>query len=89
MGLIFKNKVQETTFLFLKTITLKKESLLKTIIESLIDLFKKQNIEVATIKTAVKLEGKLEKYILSVIKEKASGSIELRKIIDKNIIGGQ
>ena len=62
LGLIFKNKVQETTFLFLKTITLKKrESLLNTIIESLISLFKKQkNIEVATIKTAVKLEGKLE-----------------------------
>ena len=37
LGLIFKNKVQETTFLFLKTITLKKrESLLNTIIESLI-----------------------------------------------------
>ena len=69
LGLIFKNKVQETTFLFLKTITLKKrESLLKTIIESLIDLFKKQkNIEVATIKTAVKLDGKLEKHILNIM----------------------
>ena len=52
-------------------------------------LFKKQkNIEVATIKTAVKLEGKLEKHILSIIKEKTNGNIELRKIIDKNIIGG-
>ena len=90
LGLIFKNKVQETTFLFLTTITLKKrESLLKTIIESLIDLFKKQkNIEVATIKTAVKLDGKLEKHILSIIKEKTNGNIELRKITDKNIIGG-
>ena len=55
----------------------------------MIDLFKKQkNIEVATIKTAVKLDGKLEKHILSIIKEKANGNIELRKIIDKNIIGG-
>ena len=53
-----------------------------------LEAFAKFGSDLDAATTAVKLDGKLEKHILSIIKEKANGNVELRKVIDKNIIGG-
>ena len=87
---IFKGKLTDTSIKFIKIITNKKrESLLFNITSSLISQYKKyKHIIEATVTTANPLSEDLKEEIIKYIKQKVSVDVDLKEVIDKNIIGG-
>jgi F-type H+-transporting ATPase subunit delta len=76
--------------MFVNIITTKKrESLLSVIAKSFISLYKAHNnIESASVTTAVPLTESLKQDIIKYIKEGSDKSVELTEVVDENIIGG-
>ena len=70
-------------------ITKKRESALAEIAKSFINLYKKQNnIATATITTAIPISEDLKNKIITQVKSQNNNKVELKEVIDKNIIGG-
>ena len=76
--------------MFVNIITTKKrESLLSAIAKSFISLYKAHNnIESATVTTAMPLTESLKHEVIKHIKEGSDKSVELTEVVDGNIIGG-
>lgn len=87
---IFDNKISEISRNFISIIANKKrESLLSDIAKSFIELYKSyNNIESATITTAVPLSDELKNNIIDYIKKYNNSKIDLHEIEDEKIIGG-
>lgn len=87
---IFDNKISEISRNFISIIANKKrESLLSDIAKSFIELYKSyNNIESATITTAVQLSDELKNNIIDYIKKYNNSKIDLHEIVDEKIIGG-
>lgn len=87
---IFDNKISEISRNFISIIANKKrESLLSDIAKSFIELYKSyNNIESATITTAVPLSDELKNNIIDYIKKYNNSKIDLHEIVDEKIIGG-
>ena len=87
---VFSNSLNELSIDFIKIITTKKREMhLEGIAESFIRQYKSyKKIETATVTTAVEIDDKTRKEILSYISKHGNKNIELTEIIDKNIIGG-
>ncbi len=87
---IFESKLGKVSMMFLNIITNKKrESLLASIAKSFISLYKSHNnIESATVTTAVPLSDDLKAEVISFIKRHDDKKVELTEMVDENIIGG-
>ena len=87
---VLNNKVSESSLRFINIITSKKrESLLPEIVHNFIELYKAQNnIQSATVTTAVPLSGDTKKSVLNYIKNQTKSTIELKELVDESIIGG-
>jgi len=87
---VLNNKVSETSLRFINIITSKKrESLLPEIVHNFIELYKAQNnIQSATVTTAVPLSSDTKKSVLNYIKYQTKSTIELKELVDESIIGG-
>ena len=87
---IFTNRLGRLSILFVNIIMNKKrESLLEGIAKSFIKIYKqKNNIESATITTAVKISEELKDKVVSYIKSQTNNKVELNEFVDKDIIGG-
>jgi len=87
---IFTNKISKLSMMFISVIiTKKRESLLEGIAQSFIDLYKqKNNIESATITTAVKISEELKTKVITYIKSQTNNKVELKEVVNENIIGG-
>ena len=87
---IFKEKITKISIKFIKIITNKKrESLLENIASSFILKYKEhKNIMEATVTTASPLSEDLKQEIIKYIKQKVSVDVDLKHVIDQNIIGG-
>ncbi|MDG1283532.1 MAG: ATP synthase F1 subunit delta [Flavobacteriales bacterium] len=87
---VLNNKVSETSLRFINIITGKKrESLLPEIVHNFIELYKAQNnIQSATVTTAVPLSSDTKKSVLNYIKNQTKSTIELKELVDESIIGG-
>lgn len=90
LNMIFDNKISELSRNFISIITNKKrESLLSDIAKSFIELYKSHNnIQSATITTAVPLSDELKDNIIDYIKKYNNSKIDLHEIVDEKIIGG-
>jgi F-type H+-transporting ATPase subunit delta len=88
--LIFKNKISKVSMSFVNIIIVKKrESLLQGIAKSFVNLYKTyNNIETATITTAIKISEELKNKVILYIKTQTNNKVELKEVIDENIIGG-
>ena len=88
--LIFTNKISKVSMSFVNIIIVKKrESLLQGIAKSFVNLYKTyNNIETATITTAIKISDELKNKVISYIKTQTNNKVELKEVIDENIIGG-
>jgi F-type H+-transporting ATPase subunit delta len=88
--LLFTNKISKLSMSFLNIIVVKKrESLLQGIAKSFVNLYKTHNnIETATISTVVKISEDLKNKVISYIKTQTNNKVELKEVIDQNIIGG-
>jgi F-type H+-transporting ATPase subunit delta len=87
---IFASKISKVSMMFVSIITTKKrESLLAEITKSFISLYKEHNnIETATVTTAIPLTETLKNEVLAFIKADSNNKVELTEVVDKNIIGG-
>lgn len=87
---IFASKISKMSLMFVSIITAKKrESFLAEIAKSFISLYKQHNnIETATITTAIPLTETLKNEVLHYIKGDSNNKVELTEVLDKNIIGG-
>tara|TARA_B100000902_G_C26717877_1_gene625154 strand:- start:2 stop:559 length:558 start_codon:yes stop_codon:yes gene_type:complete len=87
---IFTNKISKLSMDFLNIIISKKrESILAEIAKSFIVLYKnKNNIETATITTAIPMSQELKNKIITYIKSETNNNVELIEVIDKKIVGG-
>lgn len=87
---IFINRIGRLSILFVNIIMNKKrESLLEAIAKSFIEIYKqKNNIESATITTAVKISEELKDKVVSYIKSQTNNKVELNEVVDESIIGG-
>ena len=87
---IFTNKISNLSMAFLNIIISKKrESILAELAKSFTALYKTQNnIETATITTAIPISEELRNNIITHIKAKNNNQIELKEVVDKKIIGG-
>ena len=87
---IFTNKISKLSMMFIGIIIAKKrESLLEGIAQSFIDLYKqKNNIESATITTAVKISDELKTKVITYIKSQTNNKVELKEVVNENLIGG-
>ena len=87
---IFDSKLGKLSMMFVNIVTKKKrESLLSQISKSFVSLYKEyNNIESATVTTAIPLTENLKQDIIKYIKEGSNKSVELTEVVDKNIIGG-
>ena len=87
---IFESKLGKLSMMFVNIITTKKrESLLSAIAKSFISLYKAHNnIESASVTTAVPLTDSLKLDVIKFIKEGSDKSVELTEVVDENIIGG-
>ena len=86
---IFTSKISKVSMMFVSIITTKKrESFLAEIAKSFISLYKEHNnIETATVTTAIPLTETLKNEVLAYIKAD-SNKVELTEVVDKSIIGG-
>ena len=87
---IFASKISKVSMMFVSIITTKKrESFLAEIAKSFISLYKEHNnIEKATVTTAIPLTETLKNEVLAFIKSDSNNKVELTEVVDKNIIGG-
>ena len=87
---IFASKISKVSMMFVSIITTKKrESFLAEIAKSFISLYKEHNnIETATVTTAIPLTETLKNEVLAFIKSDSNNKVELTEVVDKNIIGG-
>ena len=87
---IFNGKVTDMTSLFLEIITKKNR---EAVLESMPAEFEKQynlknNIQKATITTAVPLDGKLREEFSVLVAKKTGKTIQLEEKVDPSLIGG-
>jgi F-type H+-transporting ATPase subunit delta len=87
---IFASKISKVSMMFVSIITTKKrESFLAEIAKRFISLYKEyNNIETATVTTAIPLTETLKSEVLAFIKADSNNKVELTEVVDKNIIGG-
>lgn len=87
---IFSSQINEISMKFISILTAKKRELyLEGIAQSFINQYKShKNIEDATIITAVQIDDMTKREILSFISKQENKKIQLKEIIDENIIGG-
>ena len=87
---IFDQKINKLAMGFIRIIISKKrESLLEEIVKSFINLYKNHNrIETATITTAFSISEELKKITIEYIKAQTNSHVELKEVVDQNIIGG-
>ncbi len=87
---IFEDVLSKTTLTFLHIITTKKrEKIIVNIATSFIRLYKEYNqIETASVTTAVPIDDITKKEIINKIKTKTGKKLELKEFVDKKIIGG-
>ena len=87
---VFSNSLNELSMGFIKIITIKKREMhLEEISESFIHQYKlHKKIETASVTTAIQIDDKTRKEILSYISKYGNKNIELTEIVDENIIGG-
>ncbi len=87
---IFTNKINPLSMSFVKIIMSKKrEYLLEGIVKKFIDLYKtEKNIETAIVTTAAPLSEELKKEIITYITTKNNNKVELKEVVNKDIIGG-
>jgi F-type H+-transporting ATPase subunit delta len=87
---IFDGKIGKLSMMFVSIIaTKKRESLLSAIAKSFVSLYKEyNNIESATVTTAIPLTESLKKDVIRYIKEGGDKRVELTEVVDENIIGG-
>ena len=89
-GEIFASKISKVSMMFVSIITSKKrESYLAEIARSFIALYKRyNNIETATVTTAIPLTEALKNEVIAYIKADSDNDVELSEVVDKSIIGG-
>tara|TARA_B100000287_G_C20550446_1_gene748276 strand:- start:232 stop:789 length:558 start_codon:yes stop_codon:yes gene_type:complete len=87
---MFNSRLSRFSMLFINIITSKKrEAYIQSIINSFIDLYKLHNkIESASITTAVPLSEELKQEIIRLVKNKSGINVELKEVVDREIIGG-
>jgi len=87
---IFGDKISEMTLQFLQIITRKKrEYYVEDIVASFVALYKEyKGIQPAQVITAIPLADELRKEMLEIIAQTTGDRVELKEIIDKDIIGG-
>ncbi|MCR4964951.1 MAG: ATP synthase F1 subunit delta [Bacteroidales bacterium] len=87
---IFSNTLSETSFTFLDVILKKKrEPAIESICEEYIKLYNKEhNIKVANITTAQPISDTLIAKIRTILEEKTQSTIEIKQVVDPDIIGG-
>jgi F-type H+-transporting ATPase subunit delta len=87
---IFANKTNPLSMSFVKIIMRKKrEYLLEGIAKKFINLYKtEKSIVTATVTTATQLSEELKKEIITYIKTKKNNTVELKEVVNKDIIGG-
>jgi len=87
---IFDSKIQDITRSFIDIIVSKKrESLLRQISDSFIDLYKiYKNIESATVITASPLQQDLMVEIEKYVKMKSNSEVEIKEVVDQSIGAG-
>ena len=87
---IFENKVSKTTLLFLNLIAQKRrEGDIDNIAYAFNEQYKTyKNITTANVTTAVALDDATKTKILGIVKQQATGEVEIIEKIDKALIGG-
>ena len=87
---IFSNNFSKLSMDFLNIIIKKKrENLMSGIAQSFINLYKTHNnIDTATITTAVPISEDLRQKIINYIKNQGNKQVELKEVVDENIVGG-
>ena len=87
---IFSNQLSKLTLLFIEIITKKKrESLLSSIAENFVELYKTHNkIISASVITSVPIDNTIRDKIISLVKKNTEFEVELNEKINKEIIGG-
>lgn len=87
---IFGNKVDALTLAFLKIITNKKrEYYIDDIAAQFVGMYKEHvGIASATVTTALPMDERLRTEVISVIKKTVKGEVELKEVVNKDIIGG-
>ena len=88
--LIFSKNLSDLGMMFVNIIVSKRrESLLSGIAKSFINIYKDaNNIETATIKTALPISDDLKNSVVAYITALTNNKVELTEIVDENIIGG-
>ena len=87
---IFSNQLSKLTLLFIEIITKKKrESLLSSIAENFVELYKTYNkIISASVITSVPIDNTIRNKIISLVKKNTEFEVELNEKINTEIIGG-
>ncbi|MEM7162985.1 MAG: ATP synthase F1 subunit delta [Bacteroidota bacterium] len=87
---IFDGKVSEISAEFIRILVRKKrEGIIEVIADEYENLYKSyKNITVAEVTSASKLDEALRAEIMAVVKKMAKNEVELKEIIDPDIIGG-
>ena len=87
---IFDAKICSLTELYITIITNKKrESLIPQISHSFITQYKKHlNIQEATITTSTKIPQQIKDKVVEYVEQQGAQKVELKEVVDENIIGG-
>ena len=87
---IFSKQVNKLTLMFIHLVANKKrEGLLLDISNDFIALYKKhKKIETATVRVARPMGDELKKEVIEFVKKNGEENVELKEIVDENIIGG-
>ncbi len=87
---IYRDKIQNTTFIFLDIILRKKrEPALISICEEFSQLYDRfRNIRTATLTTAQPINGQLVEQIREMLAQQTGSHIEIKQIVQPDIIGG-
>lgn len=87
---VFGNKIDTVTLSFLKIIINKKrEFYIDDIANQFVRMYKEHvGVAMATVTTAMAMDEKLRTEVMNVIKKSVKGEVELKEVVDKDIIGG-
>lgn len=87
---IFGNKIDAITLAFLKIVTNKKrEFYIDDIAGQFVRMYKEyKGVSMATVTTALTMDDKLRTEVMNVIRKSVKGEVELKEVVDKDIIGG-
>ncbi len=87
---IFAKNVAKISLSFINIIlTKKREGLLPDIASTFIDIYKQQkNIKTIQITTATTLQNEQKEKIISLLKTSEKSTIEIKEVVDEDIIGG-